>query len=502
MPDRPDTLPLELDAANCYPALQARDARFDGHWFVAVSSTGVYCRPICRVRTPQLANCRFFASAAAAEAAQYRPCLKCRPELAPRGLRWSVMDASATLASQAADLIDRAEIGSMAALARRLGISERHLLRIFAAQHGVSPQQYLQTRRLLLAKQLLTDTALPIADVASSAGFGSQRAFNTAFSKHYRLPPSELRRSRPLRASACGEPVLQLCYRPPYAIEALLEFIAARAIPGVEHVELAQAHISRSLRIEHNGRWLSGRLQLRFDRERQQLLLSPCSRLWPAIAKLVPLVRRWLDLDADPCAIDARLQAGGAIEPGLRLPGCCDRFELAVRAVLGQQVTVAAARTLASRLVQRFGEALPAGDAAPGVSHLFPAAEALASAEISTIAELGIIRQRAAALIALAQAWPQLRFARSEGSADVALAELQQLPGIGPWTAHYMLMRGWSLPDLFPPGDVVLRRQLSDAPRPREANIQALAQSRYAPYRSYAVLQLWRRAALQARKAP
>jgi AraC family transcriptional regulator of adaptative response / DNA-3-methyladenine glycosylase II len=504
-----DSLHAALDPELCYPALLARDARFDGQWFVAVRSTGIYCRPICRVRAPKRENCQFFPSASLAEAAHFRPCLKCRPELAPAARRWSAMDASELLAAEAARWLDEqvgsGEPASIAALAAHLGVSERHVRRVFQAQHGVAPLQYLQTRRLLLAKQLLTDSLLPIAQVALASGFGSLRRFNAAFVQHYRLQPGSLRRERPASVTACGEPALRLGYRPPLAVGALLQFLADRAIPGVEQVDVAAGRISRSLSLWHQGQPLSGRITLSFDTERAQLLLSPCSALWRASAQLIPLVRRWLDLDAQPLAIDDSLARDAALgpsvqaEPGLRLPGCVDRFELAVRAVLGQQVTVAAARTLAARLVQRFGQALPPDQQLDAVHTLFPSPAALAGLAPADIAELGIIRQRAQALIALAQAWPGLDFAAGRGTPGQALAQLHALPGIGPWTAHYMLMRGWSWPDIFPPGDIVLRRQLS--PDPQQPLSAALVDARaqaFQPYRSYAVLRLWRQAALAA----
>ncbi|MFY8118305.1 MAG: DNA-3-methyladenine glycosylase 2 family protein [Roseateles sp.] len=487
-----------LDPEHCYPALQARDARFDGLWFVGVTSTGIYCRPVCRVRTPRRDNCRFFASAAQAEAAQFRPCLKCRPETAPApALRWSVMDASRSLAVQAAWLLDQGRCESVQALAARLGISDRHLRRIFLAHHGVAPLQYLQTRRLLLAKQLLADSDQAITEIAAAAGFGSLRRFNDAFVRHYRLQPSAMRRGM-LQGGGETQASLRLAFRPPYAMEAMLQFLAARAIPGVETVDLDKHRISRSLRLTHAGRPYAGRITLRFDPARAQLLLTPDAALWPACASLIPLVRRWLDLDAQPQAIDQGLGALAHDCPGLRLPGCTDRFELAVRAVLGQQITVAGARTLGARFVQRFGQALAPQQMGEGVDRLFPQPEQIASLEPSNIAELGIIRQRAEALIALARAWPQLRYAQGpEGMAGMAelqqaLSELQALPGIGPWTANYMLMRGWSWPDIFPPGDVVLRKQLAERPA-------GTVPQDWQPYRSYAVLQLWRQAAMAPR---
>ena len=477
---------LPPDAA--YAALQAHDARFDGRLYVGVTSTGIYCRPVCRVRLPRRENCRFFSTAAQAEAAAFRPCMKCRPELAPRALPWTTMDASRTLAQQAAawlDACDDAE-ASVEDLARHLGITSRHLRRIFLAEHGVSPLQYLQTRRLLLAKALLTDSTLPVQDVAFAAGFASLRRFNAAFVEHYRLQPTALRKvGRESAAPAASR--LRLSYRAPYDADGVLAFLAPRAVAGVEVV--AERSVTRSLAIAHAGQRHTGWLRVDFDRAGEVgVALSPS--LWPAVGSLMPLLRRWLDLDADPEAITTAL--GEAAVPGQRLPGCVDRFELAVRAVLGQQVTVAAARTLAGRFVERFGERL--ADAPLGCTHLFPSPDRIAAATRDDIASLGIIGRRADSLIALARAWPTLAFARREGTPEAAADELTQIPGIGPWTAGYMLMRGWSWPDVFPPGDVVLRKALSGSGPLLSPKAYLDAAERYRPYRSYAVLHLWRHA--------
>jgi len=477
-----ETLPP--DAA--YAALQAHDARFDGRLYVGVTSTGIYCRPVCRVRCPKRENCRFFSTAAQAEAERFRPCMKCRPELAPRALPWTTMDASRTLAAQAAawlDACDDAE-ASVEDLARHLGITSRHLRRIFQTEHGVSPLQYLQTRRLLLAKALLTDSALPVQEVAYAAGFASLRRFNAAFIEHYRLQPTALRR---VGRGGSTTPMsrLRLSYREPYDVAGVLAFLAPRAIAGVEQAE--EGAVTRSLALSHAGQRHAGWLRVRFDKPGEVgVELSPA--LWPAVGSLLPLLRRWLDLDADPEAISAAL--GERAVPGQRLPGCLDRFELTVRAVLGQQVTVAAARTLAGRFVERFGEALM--DAPEGCRLLFPAPERIAAATRDDIASLGIIGRRADSLIALATAWPTLAFARGDGSAEAAAEELTAIPGIGPWTAGYMLMRGWSWPDAFPPGDVVLRKALSAGGAPVSPKAYLAAAERYRPFRSYAVLHLWR----------
>jgi len=491
-----DRMVLAPDAA--YQVIAARDARFDGRLYVGVTSTGVYCRPICRVRTPQRRNCRFFETPAQAEAASFRPCLKCRPEIAPGpGLAWTVMDASRTLARQAADELDRQAAGGeapqLAELARRLGVSDRHLRRIFAAEHGVTPMQYLQTRRLLLAKQLLTDTPLPVAQVALASGFRSLRRFNAAFADSYRMSPSRLRGDAPADDGTSGDaaPTIEsvgitLAYRAPYDIDALLRFVALRAIPGIEAVD--GLTIRRSVRagsVAPAGGWIAAR----FVPERQRVQLRYAAALAPASSRIVALARRWLDLDAVPETIDAAL-AGLPGTPGIRLPGSLDPFELAVRAVLGQQVTVAAARTLARRLADRFGESLatPWDD----VTRAFPAPAALAAAPVERIAELGIVRQRANALIALSRAWPELaRVLATQLDPQALVDALCALPGIGPWTAHYIAMRACAWPDAFPPNDVAVlkaMRTFFDAGTQRRADAHAQA---WRPWRAYAVLRLW-----------
>ncbi|MDH5707840.1 MAG: helix-turn-helix domain-containing protein, partial [Hylemonella sp.] len=387
------TTPAPDDAR--YRALQARDARFDGRFYVAVSSTGIYCRPVCRVRLPKPQNCRFFEHAAQAEAAGYRPCLRCRPELAPRAPAWSLHDASALLAQQAARLFDQPEAWddgtpSVSAVASRIGISARHLHRIFDAQFGVAPLQYLQTRHLLTAKQLLTDSALPVAQVARLSGFASVRRFNAVFAAQYRLQPTALRRS-----GAAAEPglTLRLAYRPPYDVDALLAFFAQRQIVGVEQVcrEGPRPGLTRSCQLALGGKIHSGWLQCRFDMAKHQLELRLSDTLHALLPLLIARVRAAFDLDADPQAINAVLLDSFPGSEGLRVPGAFDGFELAVRAILGQQITVAAARTLGQRLVQRLGE--PLATPWPGIARLFPSPAALAQADGDTLGALGIVRQ-------------------------------------------------------------------------------------------------------------
>jgi AraC family transcriptional regulator, regulatory protein of adaptative response / DNA-3-methyladenine glycosylase II len=491
---------MTIDGDAAYQVLLARDARFDGRLFVGVTSTGIYCRPICRVRTPARRNCRFFDTPAQAEAEAFRPCLKCRPEIAPGpGLAWTVMDASRTLAVQAAAALDASaasgETPSVAELAARLGVSDRHLRRIFFAEHGVTPLQYLQTRRLLLAKQLLTDTKMPISQVALTSGFKSLRRFNAAFAGGYRMNPTRLRRTAKadapspadMAASEDAPITVTLGYRPPHDAAALLAFLAQRAIAGVEVVDALS--VRRTLRAGAIEGAAAGWLEARFMPEASRVRLSFAPALGPASGAVIAAVRRWLDLDAAPEAIDAALaELPGA--PGLRLPGSVDGFELAVRAVLGQQVTVAGARTLARRLVERFG-----GDVAtpwPEVHRAFPAPEPLAAAPIEQIAELGIIRSRVGAIQALAQNWPSLMPLIARGGDPEQLVErLRELPGIGAWTAHYVAMRALGWPDAFPPGDVAALKameRLFATASTREADARA---EHWRPWRSYALLRLW-----------
>ncbi len=489
---------LLLDDSAAYRVLTARDARFDGRLFVGVTSTGIYCRPICRVRTPLRKNCRFFETPAQAEAAAFRPCMKCRPEIAPgAGLPWSVMDASRTLACQAADAITAqaasGDAPGLAALAARLGVSDRHLRRIFQAEHGVTPVQYLQTRRLLLAKQLLTDTVMPVAQVALASGFNSLRRFNAAFVENYRMSPRRLRGEvdgdAPRKAREITAVSVKLAYRPPFDVNTLLRFLALRGVPEVEVVDARR--VRRSLRAGTVAS-AAGWVEVEFSSDPNcaavvRLRFAP--ELASASARVIAAVRRWLDLDAEPQTIAAALaDLPGA--PGLRLPGALDPFELAVRAVLGQQVTVAGARTLARRLVERFGApiATPWAD----VLRTFPAPETLADAPTERIAELGIIRTRANAIRGLAQAWPAIEpLLASRSRPEPLIEQLCEIKGIGPWTAHYVAMRALGWPDAFPPNDVAVlkaMRQCFGTSSQREAEARACA---WQPWRAYAVLRLW-----------
>lgn len=486
-----------------YLAVLARDARFDGHFFTAVTSTGIYCRPVCAVRPPRRENCRFFALAAQAESAGFRPCLRCRPEVAPGAVVWSVQDASGILVQQAVRLLDAPDLwpataapsegATVARLAERLGVSDRHLRRIFEAALGVSPLQYLQTRRLLMAKQLLTDTGLPVTQVALASGFASVRRFNAAFSEHYGLNPTQLRRSGPATGQHTPN-TLRLGWRPPLDASALLAFFERRQFHGVEWVLPGEATLRRTVRLPAASTGLAhettGWLSARFDMARHQVLLQTSDSLYPVLPLVIRRVRAMLDLDADPAAINTVLHPHFPQGDGLRVPGAFDGFELAVRAVLGQQITVAAARTLGQRLVERLGE--PLATPWPELHRLFPTAATLAAADGETLGQLGIVRQRQAAIVALARAVDGGTLVLQAG-ADVAqtTAALCALPGIGDWTAQYIAMRVLRWPDAFPAGDVALHKALGVAGLKNPSRAAAEASQAWRPWRSYAVLRAW-----------
>lgn len=469
------------DSASCYQALLAHDTRFDGQFFVGVASTGIYCRPVCRVRVPKRQNCSFYPSAAAAEAAGFRPCLRCRPELAPG---YASVDAGRRLAHAAASLIDDGALGDagLDQLAARIGTGERHLRRVFAAEFGVAPVAYAQTQRLLLAKRLLTDTRLPVTEIALAAGFGSLRRFNTLFRERYRLQPRDLRKTP--EAAARGELVFELAYRPPYAWEPQLGFLALRCAGGVESVSggryLRTVAIARGTTV-HYG-WIA--VAHRARRNTLQVTLS--DSLARVVPEVLARVKHLFDLACRPDEIVHRLGGLATDRPGLRVPGAFDGFEMAVRAVLGQQITIQAARVLAGRLAVTFGE--PVKMPFTGVEHAFPLPASLAGASGDELGGLGIIRSRQRAIHALAAACAAGELVLAPG-ADIerTLEKLRALPGIGEWTAQYIAMRALAWPDAFPHTDYGVMKALAEtAPR----RVLEIAEQ-WRPWRAYAVVHLW-----------
>lgn len=483
--------PSSVDDDTAYRAWLAHDARYDGRLFAGVTSTGIYCRPVCRVRMPRRANLRFFANAASAQQAGFRPCLRCRPELAP-GL--SLVDSPQVLSAHAARMLEHAARSGLELhlpdVAAKLGVTDRHLRRIFAAAHGVTPVEYWTTQRLLLAKQLLTDTALPIAQVAWQCGFSSQRRFNAAFVEHCRMSPSRLRQAGRLAANdAVAATRLKLAYRPPYDVDALMRFFAARAIDGVETVDGAMS-MRRTLRLPDAGAaqgLRAGWIALRFLPAAHAVEVALAPSLEPVLGRALEAVRQALDVDADPARIDPVL-ASLPVAPreGPRLPGGFDGFETAVRVILGQQVTVKAARTLVRRLVERFGA--PIATPFDDLTRLFPDAATLAAADPADIGTLGIVRQRVGAIQALARAVQSGALALHRGAPlEATLDALRTLPGIGEWTVQVIAMRALAWPDAWPSTDVGLHHALGV----RDAKQVAALAEAWRPWRAYAVMRLW-----------
>ena len=482
---------MDLDPDACYRAMQTRDARFDGRLFIAVRTTGIYCRPVCPARTPLRQNVSFHPSAASAQAAGYRACLRCRPETSPQLGAWN--GASSTV-SRALTLIEAGALdgdGDVETLAERLGVGGRQLRRLFTQHLGATPLGVAQTRRVLLAKQLIHDTDLSMAQVAMAAGFGSIRRFNETFQNLYGRPPLALRRRKaPAQAGGDNDAVsLTLRYRPPYDWDGMLAFLAMRAIAGVETVR-GDTH-SRTIALGDDAGTLSVR-PIGGDRLAVDVRFPRLSALPAILAR----VRRVFDLSADPVRIgedlaqDPQLAPWIAARPGLRVPGAWDGFELGVRAILGQQITVPAAVRLAGELAARHGQPLGPAWAMDGLTLAFPSAERLAVADLSHLRMPGARIRSLSAMAQAAVADPGL-FSPAL-TLDEAVTRLRALPGIGEWTAQYIAMRQLREPDAFPAADVALMRALAgpDGARPNAAQLLARAEA-WRPWRAYAALHLW-----------
>ena len=479
-----------MDVDACYRALSTRDSRFDGRLFTAVKTTGIYCRPICPAKTPKRENVIFYPSAAAAQAAGFRPCLRCRPETSPDLAIWR---GSANTVSRALALIDAGALddGNVEALAFRLGLGDRQLRRLFRIHLGATPTAVASTRRVFLAKQLLQETRLPMSEVALASGFGSIRRFNEVFHTLFDRSPGALRRLIGEVAADAGGIRLELPYRPPFDWNGLVSYLAFRAIECVEVVtpeRYARAFMldgEAGLLTVEPGRKATLSVTIRFPK------LS-------ALHRVIARVRQIFDLTADPEAITEHLSRDPALapriaaRPGLRVPGAWDGFELAVRAILGQQITVAAATRLAAYIVTEWGEPLPATlrGIVPGITHTFPSAERLASADLS---KLAMPRARSITLKAMASAVAlNPKLLEPAGDPAEVVAELRRLRGIGEWTAEYIAMRQLRSPDSFPASDIGLLRAMVDVTgkRPTPAALKARAEA-WRPWRAYAALHLW-----------
>ena len=466
------------DQTSFYSALCARDPRFDGRFFVGVTSTGIYCRPVCKVRIPKIENCCFYLLAAQAEHANFRPCLRCRPELAPGHF---ALTARCDLAYAAKQMIDSGRYTSQVDLALKLGITSRHLRRIFQAEFGLAPIAYEQSARLLLAKRLLTDTALPMTHIAQASGFSSVRRFNDLFVARYRLTPSGLRKN--VKFDSLGDQATMrvvLKYRPPFDWAWFLSFLSDRLIDGVEQID------GPTYRRNIDCGWITVS-----DSPSENALIAMVSLQCSAhLRDLIPRLRKVFDCDCSPNIVNASLGAIAQANPGIRLPGAFDGFEIAVRAILGQQISVKAATTIAGRFARRFG--VPVQSPFAGLNVRFPRPSDVAQQAIESFAQLGIIRQRATAISTLAQAIMagKINLNPDDGlaqSAEQTVCVLQALPGIGPWTAQYIAMRSLAQPDIALSTDLVVLKALGTTSPARAKELT----NAWSPWRSYGVMHLW-----------
>jgi AraC family transcriptional regulator, regulatory protein of adaptative response / DNA-3-methyladenine glycosylase II len=473
---------MTLDWQVCSRARLSRDARFDGKFFIAVLGSGVYCRPICPAPTAKEKNVRYFSTAAAAAEAGFRPCLRCRPECSPGTPAWL---GTPNTVSRALRLIGESglEDGGVEGLAERLGVGSRHLRRLFLKHLGATPLAVAQTRRFHFAKKLIDETSLPMSQVALASGFGCVRRFNAGIRKVYHRTPTQIRRlARKSPIQMENEYLFRLPFRPPYHCNGMLAFLAARATPGVEVVELGSYRRSISVHGSH------GYFEVALDDVNSSLIARVQFGNPRSLFFIVERIRAMFDLNADWAAIVRALKTDPALaervdsDPGLRVPGCWDGFELAVRAILGQQITVKGATVLAGRIVTSFGQPFAA---AGGLTHLFPAPEVLADADLTSV---GLTRARAETIRALARAVcaGQINFTGIVET-DAFLARLCEIPGIGKWTAQYVAMRALGEPDAFPPGDLGLLRALA-LQNSRELEQRAEA---WRPWRAYAAMYLW-----------
>ncbi|MEO5617440.1 MAG: Ada metal-binding domain-containing protein [Candidatus Eisenbacteria bacterium] len=484
--------PSPLDPEQCWRAVIARDRRFEGRFFMGVRTTGIYCRPGCPARTPARRNVSFHPTAAAAQRAGFRACLRCRPETVPGS---AAAAGTSAIVARALRLIDAGALDehSVEDLAARVGVTSRWLRQLFIARLGAGPLAVGQTRRAHLARRLIESSTLTTEEIAATTGFGSARRLRHALGRAFGRPASELRK---FSGRPAGEASLALLLRARGPLHAgrTLEFLAARAIPGVEVVE--------RLVWRRTAETAAGPLVVEAaEAPADALRVSIRPPLAGAVSALVARVTRVFDLDADAAAIAAMLRRDPWLRDhlpaaGVRIPGAWDTFEMGVRAIVGQQISVAAARTVLGRLVAICGEQVARPES--GLTHCFPAPAALAAANLGAA---GLTRARAATLrtFAAAVASGQLDLSAAL-PLEPSVARLTLLPGIGDWTAHEIALRGLSEPDAFPAGDLVLRRQLTRGPRlPSEREVRERAE-RWRPWRGYAAMALWNSAARESKR--
>lgn len=475
---------MKLDAERCYQALVSRDRRFDGAFFVGVRTTKIYCRPVCTARTPKKESCLFYSSHAAAEREGFRPCMRCRPELAPGNAR---VDAISRLAQICAMRIEEGALTEMSVdeLADEMGVTGRHLRRVIETEYGVSPLDLAQTHRLLLAKRLLTDTSLPVTEVAFASGFSSLRRFNTLFKERYLLNPSQLRSGARTEKKRDYLPC-ELSYAPPFDWQSLIDFFSARLWSGIEGIERRADGSTVYMRTARMGKSI-GWFSVEPVGERNIVLVKVSTGLAPHLTQILARVKRQFDLSVNPCQVEKRLGAIAKARPGLRVPGSFDGLEVAVRGILGQQISVKAATTLAGRFAQAFGENVETPY--PHLNKLFPSAAQIAALEAEQLLQIGIIKSRAETIISLAGAVAGGELVLKPGvDVERGMERLKRIKGIGEWTAQYIAMRVFAWPDAYPHSDLGLKKALlvDDFKQVLE-----LAE-KWRPWRAYAAMHLWK----------
>lgn len=466
------------DKNTCYKALLAHDPRFDGKFFVAVRSTGIYCRTVCRARTPRFENCAFFQNAAAAEKAGYRPCLRCRPELAPGSSRSDSLSRSAAVIARS---IQEGQLSAnfLSELCRRLSISPRQLRRVVESSFGVSPLELAITQKLLLSRQLLQNSRLSITEIALASGFGSIRRFNAAFKQHYGMSPSMLKQRTERKSEA--EFNCAISYRKPFDWKSLLSFLEKRATQGLEHI--IDGSYSRVVQIADR----SGYFTAVNNAGEGRIELAVSHSLMPVLMPLLLRVRRLFDLDCDPELIECDLKELAAANPGLRIAGAFDGFETAVRGIMGQQVSVKAAGTIMNRFCCTYGSKISTPYEKLFLS--FPSIETVAAIDPDELCRIGLVKQRAESIVQLARFCLDGKLSLEQAVDPLdSMEKLKQVKGIGDWTANYIAMRCWSWPDAFPYSDAGIQKALAS----KNKKLILEKAECWRPWRSYAAFHLWK----------